>query len=475
MTKPWNLVLICSDTFRADYLGCYGNDWIKTPRLDELAAQSASFLDCYGEGLPTLPARRVMLTGRRIIPFRMIKQPNDLVGLPGWHPLFAEDVALSETLSDRGYATCFVTDVYHMMKPGKNFHRGFEYWYWIRGEEDDRFHMRDETRIHDVYEKVRFGRARSGQPHKEWAVQHMNGRVQWNTDADTFVARVMQRGMDWLDDYTLDRPFFLYLDCFDPHEPWDPPREYADLYDPGYEGQDPWLPPGHVDQLGPGETFERVRACYAGEVTMVDRWVGKVLDKLRSLKLMDNTLVVFTSDHGCMMGEQGEIHKGGDRLRHQVTRVPLIVRHPEGQGAGRKLRGFVQHQDIMPTALRLIGQPIPDRVNGDDFWPMVTDAKPGLRDTVVSAFGWYASVRTAEWNLVTLWQDVDMPAGHTPRRELYHLTDDPDELTNVIDRHPAVVADLKARLDAYIQRGQPDTGGTAIVSEQVDPSDQARL
>ena len=95
-----NVLFICSDTFRWDYLGCYGNDWIETPNLDALAREGVVFEDAFAEGLPTLPARRVMHTGRRIIPMRTVPQPSDMVQLPGWHPLFAEDVTLSDLRGD---------------------------------------------------------------------------------------------------------------------------------------------------------------------------------------------------------------------------------------------------------------------------------------------------------------------------------------------------------------------------------------
>ena len=91
--------------------------------------------------------RRVLLTGRRCFPFARYPQPDDIVQLPGWHPLYAEDVTLSEALREHGYTNAFVTDVYHMMKPGKNFHRGFDGWYWIRGQEDDPYALRDRQRV----------------------------------------------------------------------------------------------------------------------------------------------------------------------------------------------------------------------------------------------------------------------------------------------------------------------------------------
>ena len=117
-----NLVIVVSDTLRWDYIGAYGNERVQTPNLDRLAAESAVFEDAYAEGLPTLPARRVLLTGRPIFPFKFIPQKSDMVQLPGWHPLFEEDVTLSECLRDQHEFICaLVTDVYHMMKPNKNF------------------------------------------------------------------------------------------------------------------------------------------------------------------------------------------------------------------------------------------------------------------------------------------------------------------------------------------------------------------
>jgi len=132
-----NLLVLCADTFRADYLGCYGNTWVETPYLDKLATEGVRFSDFYGEGLPTLPARRAVYTGRCVFPFAYHPQKSDKVQLPGWHPLFEEDITLAEWLSERGYTTGLISDVYHMMKPGKNFHRGFQSWQWIRGQEND--------------------------------------------------------------------------------------------------------------------------------------------------------------------------------------------------------------------------------------------------------------------------------------------------------------------------------------------------
>ncbi len=450
-----NLAIIVSDTFRWDYLGAYGNDWIKTPNLDKLAAESAIFMDAYAEGLPTIPVRRVLATGRPIFPFAYHPQPSDSVQLPGWHSLFDEDVTLSETLREHDYVCCFVNDVYHMMKPGKNFHRGFDCWYWIRGQEGDPYALRDEARVADLLREATPYARLMGRG--AWLVQHLMNRKDWQSDADTSVAKVMRRAAEWLRDYTLDNPFFLYVDCFDPHEPWDPPLEYAREYDPHYSGLDGLVPPGLTKQMTE-EQVSHTKTAYAAEVTLVDRWVGHLLDTLRDLGRMDDTLVVFTSDHGCMMGEQGEIHKGQDRLRNQCTRLPLLIRHPEARAAGKKVYGFVQHQDIMPTALALMGVPAPERVLGADIWPLAMGTGDAPRDTVVTAFGRFACVRNGKWNYVTAW--MEPPKGQKRRPELYDLEAEPEELTNVIGDHQDEAKELHAYLADHIKEHAPLTHGS---------------
>ncbi len=466
-----NVVLIVSDTFRWDYLGAYGNDWIKTPNLDALAKESALFLDAFGEGLPTLPARRVILTGRRIIPFIYAHQHSDKVNLPGWHPLFYEDVTLAETLRENDYVTSFVTDVYHMMKPGKNFHRGFEHWHWVRGVEDDPWNPRDIRAVREEFRRATHWGNRPAQP-RHWLIQHLTGRKQWQTDADSLAGRVMIHAAEWLKAYTLDNPFFLYLDCFDPHEPWDPPSEYARQYSPTYTDWDYVFPPGRNDNLTEQE-MANVRAAYAGEVTLVDRWIGHVLDTLADLDRMRDTLIVFTSDHGTMMGEQGEIHKGPDRLRNQCTQVPLMFRHPGGEGAGTRVSGFVQHQDLMPTILSLLGVEPPDRVQGESLWPLVTSGSNSERERIISAFGRFASVRTAKWNYVAPW--APLLGNQKGRIELYDLENDPQELTNVIGDHEDVAAEFDAWLKDYIEQHRAETGGDLGPGQAISLDDQARL
>ncbi len=448
-----NIVLICTDTLRWDYLGCYGNSWIETPNLDALAAESAMFLDAYAEGLPTIPVRRVLMTGRNIFPFSYRPQKSDRVQSLGWHPLYDEDITLAEHLQSRGWHTALFNDVYHMMKPGKNFHRGFEQWFWIRGQEADPFVLPDPERIRHLQERL-VRRI----PDDSWVIRHLVFREQWRDETDTCVSQTMRAAARWVREYSLKKPFYLHVETFDPHEPWDPPAEYARKYDPEYgESLAGVAAPHRTDQLTEKQ-FREVRAAYAGEVALVDRWVGELLAALRESGRLGDTVVAFTSDHGCMMGEQGQIHKGRDRLRNQVTRVPLLLRHPGGLGAGARVRGFCQHQDIMPTLLDIAGEPIPERVLGRSLVSQINGAETGP-EWVVSGFGNCACVRNARWNYLRTWTRK-YQANAAPIEELYDLDSDPEELNNVVADHRDTAREFAAILEEHIRRFAPLTGGS---------------
>jgi arylsulfatase A-like enzyme len=452
-----NILIVVTDTWRWDYLGAYGNDWIKTPYIDKLAQESVVFEGAFAEGLPTLPARRVIYTGRPIVPFQHHPQASDQVQLQGWHPLYDEDVTLSEHLRECDYVSALFNDVYHMMKPGKNFHRGFDCWYWTRGQESDPFAIRDYSQVaHILDDHTCWGNKLAD---RAWIIQHVMNRKEWKSDADSFVAQTLQRAGDWLREYTasnLTNPFYMHVETFEPHEPWDPPVEYARLYDPNYDSWDGLIPPGSADHMPP-ERLANVRHAYAGECSLADRWIGHLLDVVKETGHWDDTLIVFTSDHGCMMGEQGEVHKSANRLRNQVWQVPLVIRHPQGEHAGVRAKGFVQHTDIMPTVLSLAGQSIPERVLGRNLWPQVAGDEAGP-EQIVTAFGPFAAIRNAKWSYMCPWTEV---AGDpNPRRDLYDLAADPKELTNVIADHPDAVQEMSALLEAHLKKYAPLTRGS---------------
>lgn len=220
-TGKLNLIHIGVDTWGTHWLGCYGAQHVRTPHVDGLAARSAMFTDAYPEVLPTIPCRRSVYTGRRIFPSQMVLQPDDQVKIRGWHQLFTEDVTLSETLKAAGYTTAIISDIYHQFKPDKNFHRGFDSWRWIRGQESDRWETgpREAIRIKDYMHRSQWKAAeqqRMAQP-----MQYLLNRRAWKTEDDWFAAQVFREAGQWLENNAgSNQPFQLHIESFSPHEFW---------------------------------------------------------------------------------------------------------------------------------------------------------------------------------------------------------------------------------------------------------------
>ena len=196
-----NIVLIVSDTLRWDHLGASGNPWIRTPNLDRLAAQSVVFERVYTGSFPTIPHRTDMVTGKWVYPYR------------SWTPLPEDETIVGELLTAAGYVSMLIADTPHLMADGHRFDRGLTGWKWNRGQGGDRA-ITDalEVKLPSAPEKIR-GPERMRANHYRWRQRH------WNTERDTFAARTFQDAADWIElNHAHDR-FFLWVDCFDPHEP----------------------------------------------------------------------------------------------------------------------------------------------------------------------------------------------------------------------------------------------------------------
>ncbi|PIX37521.1 MAG: hypothetical protein COY42_26345 [Armatimonadetes bacterium CG_4_10_14_0_8_um_filter_66_14] len=354
-----NFVLILSDTLRWDHLGASGNDWIRTPNLDKLASESLIFDRAYTGSFPTIPHRTDVMTGKWVYPFR------------GWTPLPDDETILSQRLFDAGYVTMLINDTPHLVRDGHRFDRGFQAWHWNRGQEGDRA-ITDNIRVDlpCAPEKIR-GPERMRANHYRWRARN------WKTERDTFAARTLQDAADWIElNHTHDR-FFLWVDCFDPHEPWDPPQHYVDLYDPGYEGELIDHPEYRwCKELGLTDAEVRhAKALYAGEVTLVDTWVGRLLEKLDYCGKLDDTVVIFHADHGFNVGDHDRMgkcnhnpHEPNWPYFEEVSHVPLLIRAPAGP-RGERNHFLAQGVDLLPTMLELAGLPIPEGVKGTSLAP----------------------------------------------------------------------------------------------------------
>ncbi|MEO7143148.1 MAG: sulfatase-like hydrolase/transferase, partial [Bryobacteraceae bacterium] len=251
-----------------------------------------------------------------------------------------------------------------------------------------------------------------------------------------------------------NQPFYLHIESFSPHEYWDPPEDYYRMYmKNAYNGPRLISPPATTEHMTPLEV-EHVRALYGGLATFVDSRIGKFLRKVESLGLMKNTVIVLVADHGTMMGEQGQIHKGETRIRTQVTHVPLMIYHPRENWAGRKIGGFVQHTDLMPTLLDTLGVKAPVRVTGRSLRPLIEANGRSDRGEIVTGWGEHAAVRTDEWCYIGRWSEGK------PFEELYDVRKDPEELKNIAAEHPATAKEFRAKMKTYVDSGWAITRGT---------------
>jgi arylsulfatase A-like enzyme len=426
-----NVIVLINDTWRWDYLGCYGNDWIKTPNLDALASESAVFDYCYAEGLPTVPCRTTFFTGRFTFPFR------------GWQRLEPTDVLLAEILWNKGFHSAMITDVYHLHKPSMAFERGFDYTKHVRGHEGDPYIV-DESIEVDV-EKYYKGDGKD-KAVKAQLIQYLRNVHGWKGEEDTFVAQCVKEATKWLEEQRAKDNLFLWLDCFDPHEPWDPPPPYDRMYaDSSYKGKDIIHPiPGNVEGYLTPEELHHIKMLYAGKVTLCDHWIGVFLDKVKELGLYDNSLIIFTTDHGAPFGEHGYIKKAQPGLYEELVHIPLIIRHPEGLGAGQGFSAMVETTEILPTILDFLKVRQPPKIHGQSLLPMMAGEVESIRDyAYMGHFKRNWRVSNPEWAFI-----LNFDRGSS--NELYNLKEDPSEQHNLISDNPQKAMELELELRRFV-------------------------
>jgi arylsulfatase A-like enzyme len=373
-TPEMNVVLIIIDSLRKDHVGAYGNSWIKTPSLDAFARESLRFTRAYPESLPTICARRAIHTGFRTFPYK--DRPSEQRHAPayGWLPIPREQATLAETLEARGYQTMLVTDTYHQFRPPMDFNRGFDTCYWIRGQEKDHYR----PILHASDEEIRERYLLHGEAIK--ARQYLANTRDRETEEDWFAPRVFLRATEFLEAASKREPFFLVVDNYDPHEPWDPPEKYTSLYYPdGYDGPEPFTSIYGRDDYLTERQLRRMRALYAGEVTMVDHWLGRFLDRMDELDLFENTLLILLSDHGHALGEHGYTGKPHYALWPELTDIVFMIRHPEGKGAGETSDYYASTHDVAPTILGFLGVEPVQPMEGQDLSMLLEGRGPEQR------------------------------------------------------------------------------------------------
>lgn len=428
-TKRLNIICIVTDDQAAWTIGAYGNKEVKTPNMDRLAREGALFRRAFTATPVCSPSRASYFTGRygtqvRITDYISPQEGAAGVGLP--------DAALSwpEILRRHGYRTALFGKWHLGDLPG--FHptkHGFDHFFGFVG---GGVKPMDPTFEEDGKAKVFKG---------------YGGDILTDRAID-FLAR------------NKDKPFAVCLHFREPHAPYAPvPKVDADVY----RDLDPTIP--SFKGLDPAQVKRLTREYYAS-VHSIDRNLGRLLKALEDLGLLDDTIILFTSDHGYSIGHHGILHKGngvwivggvmGPRRPNMFDinlRVPLIIRWPGVIRPGTVRDEMVSNIDTFPTILGMLGVPAPKyKHEGADFSPLLRGEKTPWRQHVFAqydihnfALGFMRSIRTDRWHLVRhhLAEHMD---------ELYDLEKDPHEQTNLAKnpKHQDVYRELSDRLRAWM-------------------------
>ena len=433
-----NVILIVSDTFRRDHLPCYGNAEVITPNLDRFAQQALIFEDCYAASFPTVPARADLMTGRYTFAY-----------LP-WGPLPQDEVTMAGLISAAGYRTAMIADTPFLARRGYGQDRGFQEFIYIRGQ------------LHGTEQEYR-------------RLHRQVSETEGYCAPKTFV-----EAANWLERHH-ENPFFLYVDTWDPHEPWDPPSYYVKPYMEDYGGE--IIAPSYWNYKDDGRSerdLEVARACYMGEISMVDHWFGYLMERVRVLNLLDDTAIIFVSDHGFYFGEHGlfgkrrfrwpdgsgfdegfakgltvhqrQVHRSP--LHNEVIQVPLLVYLPGVEN--RRVPGLLSLPDLMPTVLELLGIPLPERTQAKSALPLISGES--IHDLVVTSAPFEevgelsktvdgqdrvvvevspSSITDGEWDLLF--------AVEGQKVELYRSKEDVGHQRDLSDTYPDVVEALHSQ------------------------------
>jgi arylsulfatase A-like enzyme len=384
-----NVLLIVTSSLRADFLGVYddNDDRAETPNLDDLSSSSLRFEHAVPESMPAVSARRALLTGQRSYPFRDWRPTDGYPARVGWNPIYDNQPTLTGVLSAAGVRTAYCTDNPFIVGPNfANFARTVDDF---RPDFSQGAYREFNRPLGDSVSTAELSPFLFPALAGSDAVERLRGHVAYNRsnrrgEDDYPAARVMSSGMRALEDLRERQPFFLGVDTFDPGPPFDPPPSYLERFD-GYDGEiDPILPFEYpfsrVDDVGlDARTVSRVRDLYAAKVTFVDRWIGRLLDKLDELDLLDTTLVYFVSDQGIALGEHGVVGATLETAYHEVNEVPHMIRDPGGRRGGDTSDYFAMTHDVAPTLLAHMEVTAPGKMQGEDLTALFDDDPAALR------------------------------------------------------------------------------------------------
>ena len=446
MSKP-NILFLMPDQLRPDFLSCYGADFINTPHIDSLAGEGTLYRNAYSTSPVCVTARHNILTGLNSIRagvlnnFQFIRPDYAACGIRTW----------PELLGENGYHTAGIGKMHFypwdaMMGYDERVICEDKRWLHIQDDYADFLAQKGLRKLH--------GNEHEGYLENRGAFVHQHP---FDCSWDYFVGDAATR---FIRDYDREQPFAAMVGFPGPHCPYDPSPEYADRYDPAdmppaipeVEGEHPKMREGNINGnklpwngVDYSEFTQahkaKIRAHYCGLVAQIDHMVGEILQALRATGQLDNTIILFASDHGDYLGDHNLIGKGS--FFEASCHVPLIARVP-GQPGGRENSDLVALADITPSMTQFAGCETPDYV---DFQPLpglgLKECAPREYLYGMMAGGWMAY--DGRYKLCKYSTDEHM---------LFDLQEDPTEINNLIrdESHRAIYERLDSALTREIMR-----------------------
>jgi iduronate 2-sulfatase len=447
-TRRPNVLFLIADDLNND-LGAYGAP-VRTPNIDKLAARGVRFDRAYSQYPLCSPSRSSLLTGRRpnatgVLANPVAKNPMS----PHFREKLPEAVTLPQLFKTNGWFAARIGKLYHYGVPlniGTGGLDDFPSW-------DLAINPRGRDReVHDRIFSLRPGQ--------------FGATVSWladdGADAEHTDGIAAREAVKLLERFTrTGESFFLSVGFYRPHTPYVSPRQYFDMYPPDriqlprLSAADRSRTPeaayrssfAEQDTMSDDQRRQAIQA-YAASITFMDAQVGHVLDALQRLGLADNTIVVFTSDHGYHLGDHGLWQKMS--LFERSARVPLIIAAPSGTARGVAARGLVELVDLYPTLAELAHLKPVGPLDGVSLVPMLQDATATVKDAAFTQARNGYSIRTDRWRYIEWGDGVE-------GTQLYDMNADLDETTNLAAdvRHAETVRDLRARLAAYPKPSTP--------------------
>lgn len=424
-----NILWYCTDQQRFDTIGALGNSHVRTPVVDALVENGVAFTHAHCQSPICTPSRASFMSG--MYPSRVHNTRNGNATFPESTPL------ISKLIADQGY-DCGMIGKFHLQSSGKRTEPrikedGFRYWKFSHAPRDD-WPEGEHDYADWVREKGGDLNALRAQPERVPPEYH---QTTWSTD----------RAIEFIDEDRGESPWMLNINIYDPHPPFEPPKVYEDQFSPD-DMPGPYFEESDVEQQEKlsGADFQprgdmdakEAQAKYYAMIAQIDDQFGRLLDHLDKTGQRDNTVIIFTSDHGETLGDHGLMFKGC-RFYEGLIRVPLIFSYPAEFEKGKQSDQLVELLDLSATLLEIAGAEIPDYHQGHSLVPALEGAGGEVRefvrceyfDALASHFtggnGAFATMhRTADYKLSVYHSCGDVG-------ELYDMKKDPWEHNNLWD------------------------------------------